>query len=58
MANRDVVVSHQNIFDQEAYDSLTFSDIQRFSSTSQTRQECGSPGMRSRNCSIYKSPSW
>jgi len=41
MANRDIVVSHQTFFDQEAYDALTFSDIQRFSSTAQAPQECG-----------------
>ena len=40
MANRDVVFSHQNFFDHEAYDSLAFSDVQRFSITAQPREEC------------------
>jgi hypothetical protein len=40
MANRDGVVPYQNVFDYEAYDSLALSDVQRFSSTAQTREEC------------------
>jgi hypothetical protein len=40
MANRDGVVAYQNVFDYEAYDSLALSDVQRFSSTAQTREEC------------------
>ena len=51
MANRDVVVSHQNFFDQEAYDSLAFSDIQRFSSTAQARKECGEGLGQAQECS-------
>lgn len=40
MANRDGVVPNENVFDHEAYDSLALNDVQRFSSTAQTRQEC------------------
>ena len=40
MANRDGVVSYQNVFDHEPYDSLAFSDTQRISSTAQAREEC------------------
>jgi hypothetical protein len=51
MANRDVVVSHQNVFDHEAYDSLAFSDIQRFSSTAQAREECREGLGQTQECS-------
>jgi hypothetical protein len=40
MANRDVVFSHPNFFDHEAYDPLAFSDVQRFSIAAQAHQEC------------------
>ena len=51
MANRDVVVSHQNLFDHEAYDSLAFSDVQRLSSTAQACQECRERLGQTQECS-------
>ncbi len=40
MANGDGVVSHQNVFDHEPYDSLALSDTKRLRSTAQAREEC------------------
>jgi hypothetical protein len=40
VTNGDGVVPHENVFNHEAYDSLAFSDIKRFSSTAQASEEC------------------
>jgi hypothetical protein len=39
MANGDVVDSNQDVFHNEPYDSLAFSDTQRISSTAQPVEE-------------------
>jgi hypothetical protein len=41
MANGDGIVSHQDVFHDEPYDSLAFPDAQRFGSTTQASEECG-----------------
>src|SRR6202049_3450684 len=40
VTNGDGVVPHENVFNHEAYDSLAFGHIKRFSSTAQTSEEC------------------
>jgi hypothetical protein len=39
MTNRDGVVSYQDFFDNEAYDSLALDYVQRFSGTAQANKE-------------------
>jgi hypothetical protein len=39
MANGDDIVPYQNVFDDEAYDSLALGDTQRISSTAQAGKE-------------------
>ncbi len=51
MPNRDITFPHQNFFDYQAYDPLTFSDIQRFSITAQAREKCRKGLGQSKECS-------
>src|SRR5437660_6190098 len=43
--------SHQNVFNQETYDSLALHDIERFSSTTQASKECGEGFCQAQECS-------
>src|SRR6266568_4367907 len=51
VTNGDGVVPHENVFNHEAYDSLAFSDIKRFSSTAQASEECGEGLDQAQECS-------